>query len=56
MASTLFSPKGAPKSNCFKFFEKTRIAASSAFSLAIDNASLDKEGNNKRLKASLIAN
>ena len=49
MARILFSPNGAPKRSCFKFFAKTRMAAAAAFSLAIDNASFDKEGNNKRL-------
>ena len=46
---TRFSPKGEPKSNCFKFFAKTLIAESSALSFAICKASLLNDGSNKRL-------
>ena len=49
MANMLFSPRGAPNNNCFKFFANTAMAASSALSLAELKISFDKEGNNKRL-------
>ena len=55
IAKIVFSPNGGLKSNWFKFFAKTAIAVVSAFSFALDSASLANAGANNLLNASLIA-